>query len=121
LPSSENFFAARERLRPPAFERLCALEDDRLRPVGAFRAAGRWPAACRSYPRDSGYVAPSLDVHAHFNRLAPPDEWLVADAVAPVAADGLIGGQARVWSPIGKLLASGGGQMLCRPAPPQRS
>lgn len=80
-----------------------------------------WPAACRPYPRDNGYVAPSLDVHAHFHRLAPADEWLLADAVAPVAADGLIGGQARVWSPSGKLLASGGCQMLCRPAPPQRS
>jgi acyl-CoA thioesterase len=74
-----------------------------------------WPAACRAHPRDSGYIAPSLDVTAQFHRLAPDCEWLLVDAVAPVATDGLIGGQARVWSVDGALLASGGGQLLCRP------
>lgn len=74
-----------------------------------------WPAACRAHPHESGYVAPSLDVNAQFHRLAPGCEWLLAEAVAPVAADGLIGGQARVWSSDGRLLASGGGQLLCRP------
>ena len=76
-----------------------------------------WPAACRAYPRDSGYVAPSLDVSVQFHRLEPQSEWLLVDAVAPVAAHGLIGAQARVFSIDGKLLASGGGQLLCRPIP----
>jgi acyl-CoA thioesterase II len=80
-----------------------------------------WPAASRAYPRDSGYIAPSLDVNAQFHRLAPDCEWLLVDAVAPVAANGLIGGQGRVWSIDGKLLASGGGQLLCRPAPPPQT
>lgn len=79
-----------------------------------------WPAACRAHEPDSGYVAPSLDVNVQFHRLEPESEWLLVDAVAPVAAAGLIGGQARVWSPAGRLLASGGGQLLCRPVP-QRS
>jgi len=79
-----------------------------------------WPAACRAHPRDSGFVAPSLDVYAQFHRAAPRSEWLLVDAVAPVAAHGLIGGQIRVWSSDGGLLASGGGQLLCRPAPPRR-
>ncbi|HVM94760.1 MAG TPA: thioesterase family protein [Candidatus Acidoferrales bacterium] len=74
-----------------------------------------WPAACRAHPQDSGYVAPSLDVNVQFHRLDPKSEWLLVDAVAPVAADGLIGGQARIWSVDGKLLASGGGQLFCRP------
>jgi acyl-CoA thioesterase-2 len=77
-----------------------------------------WPATCRAYPRDNGYVAPSLDVTAQFHRLAPDSEWLLVDATAPVAAHGLIGAQARVWSADGRLLASGGGQLLCRPVPP---
>jgi acyl-CoA thioesterase-2 len=77
-----------------------------------------WPAACRAHPRDSGYVAPSIDVTAQFHHLAPECEWLLVDAVAPIAAHGLIGGQARVWSIDGRLLASGGGQLLCRPASP---
>ncbi len=78
-----------------------------------------WPAACRPHPRESGFIAPSLDVSAQFHALRPQCEWLLVDAVAPVAANGLIGGQARVWAEDGALLASGGGQLLCRPVPPQ--
>jgi len=77
-----------------------------------------WPAACRAHPPNNGYVAPSLDVNVQFHRQAPDREWLLADASAPVAAHGLIGTQARVWSDDGRLLASGGSQLLCRPAPP---
>jgi len=76
-----------------------------------------WPAACRAHPPESGFVAPSLDVTVQFHRLDPLCEWLLVDAVAPIAVDGLIGGQVRVWSERGQLLASGGGQLLCRPAP----
>jgi len=79
-----------------------------------------WPAACQAHPRDSGYVAPSIDVTVQFHRLDPASEWLLVDAVAPMAMDGLIAGQARVWSTDGKLLASGGGQLLCRPIPVAR-
>jgi acyl-CoA thioesterase len=76
-----------------------------------------WPATCRAHPPDRGYIAPSLDVTAQFHRLAPESDWLLVDAAAPVAADALIGGQVRIWSSDGRLLGSGGGQMLCRPAP----
>ncbi|MBM4269665.1 MAG: thioesterase family protein, partial [Deltaproteobacteria bacterium] len=76
-----------------------------------------WPATCRAYPQENGFIAPSLDVNVHFHRLAPEEEWLLADAVAPVAANGLIGTQGRVWSEDGRLLASGTGQLLCRPVP----
>jgi acyl-CoA thioesterase II len=74
-----------------------------------------WPAACRAHGPDPGYVAPSIDVSVQFHRTAPATEWLLCDASAPVAAHGLIGGQTRVWSPDGHLLASGVGQLLCRP------
>jgi acyl-CoA thioesterase II len=76
-----------------------------------------WPAACRAHPRDSGYIAPSIDVTVQFHRPAPASEWLLVDAEAPVATDGLIGGQARIWSVDGRLVASGGSQLLCRPVP----
>jgi acyl-CoA thioesterase II len=77
-----------------------------------------WPAACRAYdPAALTHIAPSLDVTAHFHRLAPESEWLLCDATAPVAADGLIGGGANVWAEDGRLLASGTTHMLCRPAP----
>lgn len=74
-----------------------------------------WPAACQPYVPDSGYVAPSLDVSVQFHRAAPDSAWLFCDAGAPVAQHGLIGGQTRVWSVDGQLLASGVGQLLCRP------
>jgi acyl-CoA thioesterase len=77
-----------------------------------------WPAACLPYVPDSGYVAPSIDLTVQFHRLAPQSAWLLSDAAAPVAEGGLIGGQSRVWSEDGQLLASGGGTLLCRPRPP---
>jgi acyl-CoA thioesterase II len=76
-----------------------------------------WPAACQPHVPASAYIAPSLDVTAQFHRAAPHSEWLLCDAAAPVAQDGLIGGQCQVWSADGQLLASGGSQLLCRPAP----
>src|SRR5262249_19547079 len=56
-----------------------------------------WPAGSRAHPRECGYIAPSLDLTAQFHRLVPESEWLLADAVAPIAAHGLVGAQARVW------------------------
>jgi acyl-CoA thioesterase II len=78
-----------------------------------------WPAACRAYDPDGlTHIAPSLDVTAQFHRLAPDSEWLLCDAAAPVATDGLVGSQSRVWSADGRLVASGAAHMICRPAPP---
>jgi len=76
-----------------------------------------WPAVCRAYPPETPYIAPSIDVTAHFHRAVPTCEWLLCDAVAPVAAHGLISGRSDIWSADGHLLASGGAQMLCRPRP----
>lgn len=78
----------------------------------------QWPAATRAYrPGELGYQAPSLDLSVSFHELDPSSEWLLVRATAPVARDGLVGGRAEVWSESGRLLASGGQQMLCRPMP----
>jgi len=75
-----------------------------------------WPAAVRAYrPGDMAYYAPSIDVSAQFHALAPDCPWLLADVRSPVARDGLIAATASVWAGDGRLLASGGQQMLCRP------
>jgi acyl-CoA thioesterase II len=74
-----------------------------------------WPAAVRAHAAPLEWIAPSLDLSVRFHRLEPSSEWLLADTTAAVAADGLIGGAASVWSGNGRLLASGGEQMLCRP------
>ena len=78
-----------------------------------------WPAAVRAHRPPIDFVAPNIDLAVTFHRLEPTSESLYVEAVAPVAADGLIGAQARVWSESGRLLASGSQQMLCRPIPPQ--
>lgn len=74
-----------------------------------------WPAACRHHVRQEEFVAPSLDVRASFHALEPQSEYLLVDARSPVGRDGLVGGEAAVFSESGTLLASGAAQLLCRP------
>jgi acyl-CoA thioesterase II len=74
-----------------------------------------WPVAARGHPENPDLYAPSVDVQARFHSLAPDDEFLLADAHSPAAHDGLVGGVGAIWSQSGRLLATGGQQMLCRP------
>jgi len=75
-----------------------------------------WPAAVRAYTNDLPYYAPSIDVTARFHGCAPEVPWLLVEGRSPVARDGLVSSAVSVWSANGQLLASGGQQMLCRPA-----
>ena len=74
-----------------------------------------WPSATRAHPPDLRWIAPNLDFSVHFHRSDRRAEWLLVEAVAPVAQDGLIGYRSQVWNDGGQLLASGTGQLLCRP------
>ena len=74
-----------------------------------------WPAAVRAYGNDLPFYAPSLDVTARFHAVAPESPWLLVECTSPVARDGLVASAASVWSADGRLLATGGQQMLCRP------
>jgi acyl-CoA thioesterase-2 len=74
-----------------------------------------WPAAAQPHP-DSEYQAPNLDVTAWFHRFEPESEWLLADHEGQVAEGGLMGTTARIWSRGGRLLATGGAQLMCIPA-----
>ena len=76
----------------------------------------QWPAASRGH-RNHTWMAPSLDLFAAFHRPAMQSEWLLGFAESPSAGAGLVGGHARVWDSDRRLVASGGQQMLCRPAP----
>jgi acyl-CoA thioesterase len=73
-----------------------------------------WPAASRAHPLGK-FQAPSLDVAAWFHRPAGGEAWLLSDHTAGIAEGGLIGSTGRVWSAGGRLLASGGTQLLCTP------
>ncbi|MEN8181801.1 MAG: thioesterase family protein [Myxococcota bacterium] len=126
-PVQPERFLEPPRSRPPVFR-----EWYRFRPRACFDdpfvEAGRqlllvdtlsWPAACQPHPEDSGFRAPNLDVTAWFHRSDPKGEWLLADHECLVAEGALMGTTARVWSREGRLLASGGAQLFCVPAPPQ--
>lgn len=95
--------------------------------VDPFADAGRllllvdtlgWPAAVQPHPRNT-FIAPSLDVACWFHRDARESEWLLAEHECPLGEDGLLGTVGRIFSREGQLLASGGAQLLCVPAPPQ--
>jgi acyl-CoA thioesterase II len=75
-----------------------------------------WPAAVRAYGSDLPYYAPSIDVAVRFHASAPGSPWLLVEGRSPVARDGLVASAISIWSADGRLVASGGQQMLCRPA-----
>jgi acyl-CoA thioesterase-2 len=76
-----------------------------------------WPAASRAHAWGHGFYAPSLDLYVAFHDPQPGSEWLLCDGSGPIARDGLMGWNGRLWSDTGRLVASGGGQLLCRRAP----
>lgn len=75
-----------------------------------------WPAAYRKY-RDHAMVAPNLDTAVWFHQPAPRSEWLLVDHECPIGHHGLLGVSGRVWSAEGLLVATGGAQLCCLPAP----
>jgi len=82
-----------------------------------------WPSASQhhawKWPNGQEWIAPSLDLYVAFHDPQPKEEWLLIDGHSPIAADGLIGWTGRLWSESRRLIASGGGQLLCRRVPVQ--
>jgi acyl-CoA thioesterase II len=74
-----------------------------------------WPAHARGVRGEVNYIAPTLDMTAWFHRLPGKAEWLFLDAHASTAANGLIHGVSRVWTEDGKLIATGGSNLLYAP------
>jgi len=77
-----------------------------------------WPAASLAHAHQEPFttVAVTVDLSVRFHRPAD-DEWVLAEATAPLGAGGLIAASGRAWDRGGALLASGGQTMMCRPAP----
>ena len=71
-----------------------------------------WPTHHRGLAERPNYIAPSLDVTLWFHDSAGEADWLLVDAQADIAGSGLIHGHGRVWTPDGRLIASGGSNML---------
>jgi acyl-CoA thioesterase II len=72
----------------------------------------QWPAFCRGLHEPPDYVAPSMDVTAWFHSAPGAAQWLLVDAHADTATGGLIHGGVHVWSDDGRLIASGGSNLL---------
>jgi acyl-CoA thioesterase-2 len=78
-----------------------------------------WPSASPMHAyANHNFIAPSLDLYVAFHDPRPQSAWLLSDGHAPLAREGLIGWNGRLWSEDGALVASGTGQMLCRRLPP---
>lgn len=77
-----------------------------------------WPAHWSRRAQQLDYVGPSLDVSVWFHAPSGAEEWLLAEATAPAANDGLVYGQGRVWTRKGTLVASGASNMLAMPLRP---
>jgi acyl-CoA thioesterase II len=72
----------------------------------------QWPSWHRGLKTKPDYVAPSLDVTVWFHTAPGKSEWLLGHARADAAAGGLIHGNVHIWSDDGRLIASGGSNML---------
>jgi acyl-CoA thioesterase-2 len=77
-----------------------------------------WPSAHRPHAwTNPPVIAPTLDLHVSFQSPTADQEWLLCEGEAPLSTEGLFAWRARVWSPGGRLHASGGGQCLYRRLP----
>ena len=74
-----------------------------------------WPAACQPHAPNPAFTAPNLDVTAWFHAAAPGEAWLLGDIESSVASGGLMGTTGKIWSPTGRLVATGGAQLFCVP------
>jgi acyl-CoA thioesterase-2 len=79
-----------------------------------------WPAASRPHMyKQPPIYAPSMDLYVAFHAAAADDPWLLADGHSTWAGEGLMNWTGRLWSSQRTLIASGMGQLLCRPVPNQ--
>jgi acyl-CoA thioesterase len=86
---------------------------DAARPLILLDTFG-WPAVYQKH-RGADFVAPNLDTAVWFHRPPAESEWLLVDHESPVAGDGLLGVNGRIWDTEGRLVASGGAQLYCIP------
>lgn len=76
-----------------------------------------YPAAALPHTGPFPFMAPSIDLAVRFHRPAPDSEWLLTSTESPIGVEGLLGGYAALWAEDGRLIATGGQQMLARELP----
>lgn len=76
-----------------------------------------WNATIAAHQWPFRFLAPNLDLTVQFHRFVPQETWMLADGVALLADDGLVGCVSRLWSESGQLLATGTSHHMSRPNP----
>jgi acyl-CoA thioesterase len=76
-----------------------------------------WNATIAAHEWPFPFLAPNLDLTVQFHRFAPNETWMLADGIALLAEDGLVGCVSRLWTESGKLLATGTSTHVSRPNP----
>ena len=76
-----------------------------------------WNATISAHAWPFPHLTPNLDLTVQFQRFAPEEEWILCDGFVPLAGDGLVGCVGRLWTPDGRLLATGTSAHVCRPNP----
>jgi acyl-CoA thioesterase len=76
-----------------------------------------WNATTSAHEWPFPFLAPNLDLMVQFHRFAPEETWMLADGVALLAEDGLVGCVSRLWTEDGRLLATGTSKHMSRPNP----
>jgi acyl-CoA thioesterase-2 len=73
-----------------------------------------WPAASKPHAyKQQPIYGPSLDLYVALHR-STPTEWFLMDGYSPVGEGGLLGWTGRLWDENRQLIASGGGQLICK-------
>jgi acyl-CoA thioesterase len=85
--------------------------------IALWMDMGPWNAVVAAHPWPQPFHGPNLDLHVQFHQLAGDADWLLVEAEAPVAREGLIGTGLKLWDENGALVASGGSTLFCRRNP----
>jgi acyl-CoA thioesterase II len=75
-----------------------------------------WPAAGNLQGEPREFQGVNVDVTAWFHDPVPDEKWLLCDYRSEVGKAGLVWSGGRVWSPDGRLAATGGAHLMCLPA-----
>lgn len=75
-----------------------------------------WSAANRAHVGELDFYAPTIDVTARFVGSTATESWLLSEAAAPAAGNGLVAATGKIWNRNRELVAIGGSTLLSRPA-----
>lgn len=75
-----------------------------------------WSASSRAHVGELDFYAPTIDVTARFVGSTTRESWLLSEAAAPAAGNGIVAATGKIWTRDRKLVAIGGSTLLSRPA-----